>query len=48
MSRVTNQLVSLDEAEVACGSATHVTELTNGTKLTHATELKKETIKTLN
>ena len=47
MSRVTNQLVSLDEAEVACGSATHVTELTNGTKLTHATELNKETIKTL-
>ena len=46
MSRVTNQLLSLDEAEVACGSATHVTELTN--KLTHATKLKKETIKTLN
>ena len=48
MSRVTNQLGSLDEAEVACGIATHVTELTNGTKLTHATKLKKETIKTLN
>ena len=47
MSRVTNQLVSLDEAMVACGSATHVTELTSGTKLTHATKLKKQTIKTL-
>ena len=42
MSRATNQLESLDETEVACGSATPVTELANGTKLTLATTLNKD------
>ena len=42
MSRVSNQFVTCDEAEVAFGSVAHVTELANGTTLTHARKLNQK------